>query len=125
MSMVSDAIGMIVISAMDILNDLVEEQKALKQDVEDGDIDDMVYDVVQRMHIRLGQTVWVVRLLTTGEEWHSVVCYHPEAALSVMATYGITEVVSGNIKMSEFCRYVSATDPSQTASVHRKEVVGR
>ena len=67
-------------------------------------------------------TVYVVNFKSTGETWHSAVCETFDVAKQVMAGYGITEERYGELGEGLWA-YVSPTDPSQTASVWRREVV--
>ena len=67
-------------------------------------------------------TIWLVRLKTTGENWHICVCASLEGVMRVLTAHGIDERTYGHDN-SDFQEWQSTADKSQTATIMRQVLI--
>ena len=66
------------------------------------------------------ENVYVVRLLTSGQSWHTCVCAGMKTVEIVLAGYGMTEKYEGYM---ESWNFVNPNDRTQTALVMKQTLV--
>jgi hypothetical protein len=66
--------------------------------------------------------IWLVRLESTGQGWHTCVCASFNGVLTVLKAHGIDVRLYGT-ETSEFAAYQSSKDKSQTASIMRQRLI--